>query len=138
MTDINKEAVEHKIHTVKKVAYSSVVGQSIMLLNKAGACIGQLSVIGAEDPQSLADEVVNVFDAPNRHGYKVGVEVGKASQAARIAELEARQVTVQEAAKVLLQPKDAEDREAIYDACEKNTKVYKFNAVLRALSETGE
>jgi hypothetical protein len=28
------------------------------------------------------------LDAPNRHGYRVGVEVGKASNVARVAELE--------------------------------------------------
>lgn len=65
------------IHSAKKVAYSSVVGQTIMLLNGSGACIGQLSVIGCDDPQRMADEVVEALNIPNRHAYKVGVEVGK-------------------------------------------------------------
>lgn len=67
------------IHDAKKVAYSSVVGQSIMLLNEMGACIGQLSVIGCENPQEIAEEVVAALKAPNRHAYKVGVAVGKAA-----------------------------------------------------------
>lgn len=71
------------IHDAKKVAYSSVVGQSIMLLNEKGACIGQLSVIGCENPQEIAEEVVAALKAPNRHAYKVGVAVGKATPADR-------------------------------------------------------
>lgn len=67
-----------KIHTAEKVAYSSIVGQSIMLLNDAGACIGQLSVINCENPQDMADQVVAALKAPNRHAYKVGVAFGKA------------------------------------------------------------
>lgn len=59
-------------------AYSSVVGQTIILLNEAGACIGQLAVFNCEDPQSVADEVVAALSAPNRHAYQVGVAVGKA------------------------------------------------------------
>lgn len=62
-----------------KVAYSSIVGQSIMLLAESGACIGQLSVINTNDPQSLADEVVSALNAPNRHAYQVGVAVGKST-----------------------------------------------------------
>jgi len=67
-----------KIHTAEKVAYSSIVGQSIMLLNETGACIGQLSVLNTDDPQGIADQVVSALKAPNRHAYKVGVEFGKA------------------------------------------------------------
>lgn len=67
-----------KLHTAQKVAYSSIVGQSIMLLNADGACIGQLSVIGCEDPQDMADQVASALNAPNRHAYKVGVAFGKA------------------------------------------------------------
>jgi hypothetical protein len=45
------------------------------------------------------------LDAPNRHGYRVGVEVGKASNVARVAELEealnaARSDALQEAAAI--------------------------------------
>ena len=65
------------IHDAEKVAYSSIVGQSIMLLNADGACIAQLSVINTEDPQGIADEVVAALKAPNRHAYRVGVAVGK-------------------------------------------------------------
>jgi hypothetical protein len=67
-----------KIHSAQKVAYSSIVGQSIMLLSETGACIGQLSVIGCEDPQAMADQVVSALNAPNRHAYKVGYAAGKA------------------------------------------------------------
>jgi len=67
-----------KIHTAEKVAYSSIVGQSIMLLNEAGACIGQLSVLNTHDPQGIADQVVSALKAPDRHAYRVGVAFGKA------------------------------------------------------------
>lgn len=67
-----------RIHTAQKVAYSSIVGQSIMLLNEEGACIGQLSVLNTDEPQAIADEVVAALKAPNRHAYRVGFEVGKA------------------------------------------------------------
>jgi hypothetical protein len=67
-----------KIFSAQKVAYSSIVGQSIMLLNDQGACIAQLSVINTDDPQGIADQVVTALKAPNRHAYKVGVEFGKA------------------------------------------------------------
>ena len=67
-----------KIHTAEKVAYSSIVGQSIMLLNEAGACIGQLAVLNTDDPQGIADEVVSALKAPNRHAYRVGHAVGRA------------------------------------------------------------
>ena len=46
------------IHSAEKVAHSSIVGQSIMLLDQNGACIGQLSVLGAADPEYIADQVV--------------------------------------------------------------------------------
>lgn len=46
------------IADAKKVAYSSVVGQSIMLLDKQGACIGLLSVINTDDHDHIADQVV--------------------------------------------------------------------------------
>lgn len=71
--------MDTQLHDAKKVAYSSIVGQSIMLLNKAGNCIGQLSVINCADPEGMADQVVSALKAPNRHAYKVGVAVGKAS-----------------------------------------------------------
>ncbi len=66
------------IHSAQKVAYSSIVGQSIMLLDENGACIGQLSVLNTDDPQGIADQVVSALKAPNRHAYKVGVAFGKA------------------------------------------------------------
>lgn len=69
-----------KIHDAEKVAYSSVVGQAIMLMNASGACIAQLSVINTSEPQRIADEVVAALKAPNRHAYKVGVAVGKSAQ----------------------------------------------------------
>ena len=71
--------MDTKLHDAEKVAYSSIVGQSIMLLNEAGNCIGTLNVNGCEDPQGMADVVVAAIKAPNRHAYKVGVAVGKAS-----------------------------------------------------------
>lgn len=72
-----------QIHDAQKVAYSSVVGQSIMLLNKSGACIGQLSVLNTAHPQDVSDQVVAALKAPNRHAYKVGVAVGKSDNAKR-------------------------------------------------------
>lgn len=51
------------IHSAEKVAYSSVVGQSIMLLDKSGACIGQLSVLNTADPGHIADQVVAALNA---------------------------------------------------------------------------
>ena len=50
----------------------------------------------------------------------------------------ARPMTVAEAAKVLLTPDEKGNRNTVYDACEKRVKVYKFDAVLRALSQGGE
>ena len=67
-----------KIHTAEKVAYSSIVGQGIMLLNEAGACIGMLSVMNCDEPQDMADQVVSALKAPNRHAYKVGYAAGRA------------------------------------------------------------
>lgn len=67
-----------EFHDVEKVAYSSVVGQCIMLLNADGACIGQLAVHGCKDAQDMADQVVAALKAPNRHAYKVGFAAGKA------------------------------------------------------------
>ena len=67
-----------KIHTAEKVAYSSIVGQGIMLLNESGACIAMLHVINSNDPQDIADQVVSALRAPNRHAYKVGYAAGKA------------------------------------------------------------
>lgn len=66
-----------KIHSAKVVPYSSVVGQGIMLLNEAGACIGILAVTSTEEPQAIAREVVEALTAPNRHAYQVGVSVGR-------------------------------------------------------------
>lgn len=71
------EDTRDEFHDVEKVAYSSVVGQCIMLLNADGACIGQLAVHGCRDPQDMADQVVAALKAPNRHAYKVGVAFGK-------------------------------------------------------------
>lgn len=67
-----------EFHDVEKVAYSSVVGQCIMLLNADGACIGQLAVHGCKDAQDMADQIVTAIKAPNRHAYKVGFAAGKA------------------------------------------------------------
>lgn len=50
----------------------------------------------------------------------------------------ARPMTVAEAAKVLLTPDEKGNRNSVYDACEKRVKVYRFDAVLRALSQGGE
>lgn len=50
----------------------------------------------------------------------------------------ARPMTVAEAAKVLLTPDEKGNRNTVYDACEKRVKVYRFDAVLRALSQGGE
>lgn len=70
--------MDTSLHDAEKVAYSSIVGQSIMLLNEAGNCIGQLSIINCDDPQAMADQVVSAIKAPNRHAYKVGFAAGKA------------------------------------------------------------
>ena len=43
-------------------------------------------------------------------------------------------VTVQEAAKMLLRPDEKGFRNEVYAACSNRVKVYKFDAVLRALS----
>lgn len=67
-----------EFHDVEKVAYSSVVGQCIMLLDADGQCIGQLAVHGCQDAQDMADQIVAALKAPNRHAYKLGVAVGKA------------------------------------------------------------
>lgn len=72
-----------EFHDVEKVAYSSVVGQCIMLLNAEGACIGQLAIHGCKDAQDMADQVVVALKAPNRHAYKVGVAVGKSDPSAK-------------------------------------------------------
>ena len=45
---------------------------------------------------------------------------------------------VSEAAKVLLRPDDKGSRKPIHDACENRVKVYKFDAVLRALTKDGD
>lgn len=51
-----------------------------MLLNEAGACVGQLSLIGCQgDYDATVKQVADALNAPNRHGYKVGVAVGKAA-----------------------------------------------------------
>lgn len=78
-----------KIHSAKVVPYSSVVGQGIMLLNEAGACIGILAVTGAEAPQDIAEEVVAALTLPNRRAYQVGVAVGRAVQEIPLADIEA-------------------------------------------------
>lgn len=46
-------------------------------------------------------------------------------------------VTLQEAARVLLEAEATEDRRKIYAACENRVKVYKFFTVLRALAGQG-
>lgn len=52
------------VHSALKVAYSSIVGQGIMLLNKDGACIAMLSVFNTEHPQEVAEEVVAAINTP--------------------------------------------------------------------------
>jgi len=72
--------VKPQFHSAKLAGYSSVVGQPIMLLNEAGACVGQLSLIGCQgDYDATVKQVADALNAPNRHGYKVGVAVGKAA-----------------------------------------------------------
>ena len=51
------------IHSAQKVAYSSIVGQSIMLLDRSGACIGQLAVINTHDHDHIADQVVAALNS---------------------------------------------------------------------------
>mgnify|MGYP000359699000 CR=1 FL=1 len=46
------------VHTALKVPYSSIVAQSIMLLDEAGASIAMLAVMNTDDPQGIADQVV--------------------------------------------------------------------------------
>lgn len=58
------------IHSAEKVAYSSIVGQSIMLLDKSGACIGQLSVINTADHDHIADQVVAALNAKSAERQK--------------------------------------------------------------------
>ena len=52
-----------KIHTAHKVAYSSIVGQSIMLNNEDGDCIAMLAIMNTDDPQGVADQVVAAINA---------------------------------------------------------------------------
>ncbi len=113
-----------KIHDAKKVAYSSVVGQSIMLMNASGACIAQLSVINTSEPQQIADEVVAALKAPNRHAYKVGVSVGKSAQT------DPREAALQDMAefdgKLLTQP------DPVKNAHPDDTAVDRFAAAMKA------
>ena len=75
------------IHKAELAGYSSVVGQPIMLLNAQGAVIGQLSLIGAQgDYKAMVAEIADRLNAPNRHSYRVGVEVGRGSAAREIKE----------------------------------------------------
>lgn len=46
-------------------------------------------------------------------------------------------VTVQEAARVLLDLDENETRKSVYEACEKRIKVYVFDKVLRAIAGGG-
>lgn len=119
--------VKPQLHSARKAGYSSVVGQPIMLLSESGACIGQLSVIGTDDPQGMADAVVEALNAPSRHAYKVGVAVGGAREP----------VSVAEAARVLLDDKDAIERLELAGA---SAGEYGVSAALRALAtqEDGE
>ncbi len=52
-----------KIHKAQKVPYSSIVGQSIMLLDEAGACIAMMAVMNTDDPGGIADQVVAAINA---------------------------------------------------------------------------
>ena len=73
------------IHKAELAGYSSVVGQPIMLLNEQGTVIGQLALIGAHgDYNLMVAEIADVINAPNRHAYRVGREVGRGSAAAEI------------------------------------------------------
>ena len=47
-------------------------------------------------------------------------------------------MTVEEAARVLLRLDEYGNRKAVYDACANRVKVYKFDAVLRALAGEGK
>ena len=78
--------MDTKIHKAELAGYSSVVGQPIMLLNIKGACIGQLSVIGAQgDYKEMVAQVAEMLNAPNRHAYRVGQAVGKSTLATDLA-----------------------------------------------------
>ncbi|MBP0484641.1 hypothetical protein [Sagittula salina] len=78
---------EAKIHS--GAPYFSTAGQQIMLRDGFGVSIGRLLLIGCDNPGVIAHEIASAICAPNRHGYRVGVKVGKASEAPRIAALEA-------------------------------------------------
>lgn len=56
----------------------------------------------------------------------------------RIDVLAAPAMTVEEAARVLLRLDEYGNRKAVYDACANRVKVYKFDAVLRALAGEGK
>lgn len=56
------DKIDTTIHRATLAGYSSVVGQPIMLLNKAGACIGQLALIGAQgDYKAMTAEVARLI-----------------------------------------------------------------------------
>lgn len=57
------DKIDTTIHRAELAGYSSIVGQPIMLLNKAGACIGQLSLIGARgDYKAMTAEVAGLIN----------------------------------------------------------------------------
>lgn len=59
-----------RIASARLVPYSSIVGQSVMLLDDAGKCIGQLAVLGsdtADAARGIAQELVDMVDEYHRH-----------------------------------------------------------------------
>lgn len=54
-----------KIASAGVVPYSSVVGSSVMLLNAAGACVGQLGIVGVGDQAAQEAVAQRVADAIN-------------------------------------------------------------------------
>ena len=59
-----------KVTSAKLVPWSSVVGQSVMLLDDAGKAIGQLAILNAgskERAQEIGQQLVDLFDDLDRH-----------------------------------------------------------------------
>lgn len=59
-----------QIASAKLVPWSSVVGQSVVLLDDTGKAIGQLAILNAgskERAQEIGQQLVDLFDDLDRH-----------------------------------------------------------------------
>ena len=69
------------IASARIVPWSSIVGQSVMLLDEHGKAIGQLAVLGTgskESAAAVAQQIVDAFDDLRRH-KAVTANLGKLS-----------------------------------------------------------